>query len=84
MLDYLENLLGLACREGVIEGGSQVQQYHGAGENSRADEESRRSLSRCLHDKKRGANECRDQSDTMADAVGNFFPPRLFTFGYWR
>ena len=35
MLDYLEHPLGLACRKGVIEGGRQVKQHHGASKKSR-------------------------------------------------
>ena len=36
MLDYLEHPFGLACREGMIEGGRQVKQHHGASKNSHA------------------------------------------------
>ena len=62
VLDDPEHPLGLADRQGVIEGGRQVKQHHGRGEDARADDESRIAAPYRLQDQKRRGRERRDQS----------------------
>ena len=79
MLEHLERALAPAGRESVVDGGGQVEEHHGRGEHARADHEQGRPPVHRLRQENGGSHECRDQADTVADAVRNLFAERLRT-----
>ena len=81
VFDDPEHPLGAADWQRVIQGGGQVQQHHGGGEDAHADKETRIAMACRMRYQERGGHDCRDQPKPMAEAVRNFFPARLGAFG---
>ena len=84
VLDDLKYALGLAARERVIERRGQVQQHHRRGEDTRANDERRTTAIYRRRDEEGGGGDRSDETQTMADAIRDFFPDGLNSFGYER
>ena len=74
MLKDAKYALGLAYGQRMVEGRSKVKKYGRRGEKARTNDKPYISMPCCLGDEKGSSDECRDETDPMANAVRNFFP----------
>ncbi len=79
MLKDAKQALGFAYRQRVVKGRSKVKKYSRGGEEARTNDNPDVSMPCRLCDEKGSSDECRDETDPMANAVRNFFPLRLIT-----
>ncbi|GAA3534756.1 hypothetical protein GCM10022394_12880 [Zobellella aerophila] len=73
MLNHPKHALGLARRQQVVKGGSQVKEHDGGNKEDNADHEWPVADKGSMQDEPGRANQCGKQPDTMAEAVCPFF-----------
>ena len=79
MIKNLKQSFGPVLRKGMIEAGHQVKHNHGSSED--ADPDNRRCSRRKGRYNEHRRNGNRSQkTNTMADAIGDFFAPGLVTY----
>ena len=81
MLDDSEEVLGPARRQCMVDGRGEVKQYGSRGKHAASDDFSRTPMPRRIHDEKRGSDQHGGQCNAVADAVREFFTPRLLARG---
>ncbi|MNK70302.1 hypothetical protein D3C87_897190 [compost metagenome] len=79
VVEHVEDLLGAAGGQRVIDGGSQIQQAHRGREHRRARDEGGVALAHGGGDQKRRRGQRAGGAESMADAVGDFFAQCLGT-----
>ena len=81
MIDHLEDGFDRAARPGVIKRRAEIDEQHRGGENGRADKKETVPAAPGGEHENRRADQSRDQTDAVADAVGEFFAKRLIPPG---
>jgi len=78
VIDHVENPFQGRGFQGVIERGGEVKQDHGQREDGTTDYVASFTMTRSMHNEEWRTNNSCEQSDSMADAIGEFFFASLF------
>ncbi len=80
MVENLEHPLGPIPWQRVVQRGCEVQHHHRRRKDAHAQNSRYAATLKCGKHENWGSSHCRQQADTMADAVRDFFPERLRAF----
>ena len=77
VIEDQKHLLGSILSKAVVDHGTEVEEHHGGGKDGDTHHGKGITFLHCRQDKKRCSGHGSDQSDAVADAVGDLFPKRL-------
>jgi hypothetical protein len=77
VVEELEDALGLVLRQGVVDGGGQIEEHESRAEDARPHDVRRVAPADGRRDENRQGAEGQHEPDAVGDAVDDLFPERL-------